>query len=248
MARIVKPKIIRGAGRRTRTEERVTNYLYDVALFMQEWMIQNNRIATGKTANSLKVIITRQAQPGAALSSIRRQARNVNEAAAVQGSSSTAGFDFSNNTKNLNRTLNAANLGLVSGHIVGSPSVKFALQGRGAGQMPPLSVIHDWMNAKGVEPKFSLRDSAYLIARKIGREGTNPPHFEKKVMTRMVGISLNRVLNLVKRDIAKSTGRKFVRMLLSLSKDFDNRTERSAGSMNITSDTVTLYNEMLDDL
>jgi len=50
------------------------------------------------------------------------------------------------------------------------------LGGRRAGKMPPLDVIQRWIEAKGIKPienKINVSTLAYLIARKIAREGTN---------------------------------------------------------------------------
>lgn len=44
-----------------------------------------------------------------------------------------------------------------------------------AGKMPPIQKIEDWLNAKGIKPiedKMKISTLAYLIARKISKEGT----------------------------------------------------------------------------
>lgn len=49
------------------------------------------------------------------------------------------------------------------------------LEGRAPGQMPPISEIEEWIERKGiraVESKMSVSSLAFLIARKIAREGT----------------------------------------------------------------------------
>ncbi|MEW5675552.1 hypothetical protein ABGT15_04505 [Flavobacterium enshiense] len=51
------------------------------------------------------------------------------------------------------------------------------LGGRAAGKQPPISAIEKWIEAKGIKPiedKMKVSTLAYLIARKIAREGTNP--------------------------------------------------------------------------
>ncbi len=51
------------------------------------------------------------------------------------------------------------------------------LGGRAAGKMPPIDAIEKWIEAKGIKPiedKMKASSLAYLIARKIAREGTNP--------------------------------------------------------------------------
>jgi hypothetical protein len=51
----------------------------------------------------------------------------------------------------------------------------FAVEfGRGPGKMPPVKSIRAWIDAKGIEPTGISKDSlAFLIARKIAREGTD---------------------------------------------------------------------------
>ncbi len=49
------------------------------------------------------------------------------------------------------------------------------LAGRRAGKQPPTASILEWIKAKGIRPENGMKLSAlaYLIARKIGREGTD---------------------------------------------------------------------------
>jgi hypothetical protein len=55
-----------------------------------------------------------------------------------------------------------------------APASKFRGLGRDAGRFPPLEPLKDWVLAKGLasEPKKAKR-IAFLIGRKIAREGTN---------------------------------------------------------------------------
>ena len=51
------------------------------------------------------------------------------------------------------------------------------LGGRASGKQPPIQAIEKWIEAKGIKPiedKMKVSTLAYLIARKIAREGTNP--------------------------------------------------------------------------
>jgi hypothetical protein len=224
-------RIIRPAGRRTRTEARITNYLVGVGETIQAWLIDNNRVATGKSMNSMKVKITRQARPDKALATARREGRR---------SDTEAGQAFSDTLKDAQKVLNAANLGLVAGQLVAAPSLNYALHGRPAGKPPPTAAIRKWMIAKGVEPKHkNINQSAYLIARKIGAKGTNKPHFEQRMVTQLVRVSMNRAIHLIAKPLAKTVGRKFVRFLLQASKDYDN--------MTMSHQTITLFNEAADD-
>ncbi|GAF98384.1 unnamed protein product, partial [marine sediment metagenome] len=49
-----------------------------------------------------------------------------------------------------------------------------------------------------------------------------------------------RMINLIKKPLAKKVGRRTVRFLLAAAKDFDN--------LEFSSSTVTLYNELADDV
>lgn len=55
--------------------------------------------------------------------------------------------------------------------------------GRGAGKMPPIEPIVNWIESKPVPPKvegLTVRQRAFAIARAIGKNGTKPrPFFEK---------------------------------------------------------------------
>jgi hypothetical protein len=63
------------------------------------------------------------------------------------------------------------------------------LAGRVAGKQPPTKPIEDWLKNKGITPiesKMKISTLAYLIARKIGREGTkkeNHHHIYDEVIT-----------------------------------------------------------------
>ena len=50
------------------------------------------------------------------------------------------------------------------------------LGGRRAGKQPPIQAIEDWLKSKGIKPiedKMSISSLAFLIARKIAKEGTD---------------------------------------------------------------------------
>ena len=60
----------------------------------------------------------------------------------------------------------------------------FADQGRGAGKMPPIKAIEQWIKEKPLTiqrrggKKMSVRSLAFVIARKIGEKGTGKPPSE----------------------------------------------------------------------
>lgn len=60
--------------------------------------------------------------------------------------------------------------------LFGAPHSVFVEKGRGPGKFPPVKVIEDWIEVKqGLPTVFKERKKqfAYLIARKIAREGTD---------------------------------------------------------------------------
>jgi len=56
------------------------------------------------------------------------------------------------------------------------PYAEFAEEGRPSGKQPPVDVIMKWMLDKGIDSPYGLESGAYLIARKIGREGSKGKH------------------------------------------------------------------------
>jgi hypothetical protein len=174
---------------------------------MQDWLVENNRVATGRAVNSLSIHITRQVQPGRTL----RKSRNL---------AKTLGYSESAEAARLNTQLDKLDIGLVTGVIKAAPHFSYALQGRGAGARPPQGAIEAWMQAKGVEPQMrSMRDSAYLIARKIGAEGTNPPHFDEAIATQMVKFSSRKLAHAIAGPVSELVGKSLVSRALSVFDD-----------------------------
>lgn len=66
--------------------------------------------------------------------------------------------------------------GTIKGTLYGANHSLFVDDGRGAGKQPLRSVILKWINDKNITPRDNIsKDSlAFLIARKIGREGWRP--------------------------------------------------------------------------
>ena len=54
------------------------------------------------------------------------------------------------------------------GQLVGGNWIYYTFTGRAPGQMPPISAIIDWLNARGLP-----RAMAWNVAKKIAREGTD---------------------------------------------------------------------------
>lgn len=59
----------------------------------------------------------------------------------------------------------------------------FIVEGRGPGKQPPPNVILDWLQEKNIQPNdedMSLESLAFLIGRKMGREGNAIHRGEKE--------------------------------------------------------------------
>lgn len=81
---------------------------------------------------------------------------------------------------------------------------KYVEYGRKSGKMPPISAIEDWIRVKPIIPDSTsgripdTRQLAFLIARKIGRDGTPPQLPLKRTIESPETDSL---LNLIKQEI-----------------------------------------------
>src|SRR5688572_21541366 len=60
------------------------------------------------------------------------------------------------------------------GELLGDSSFYYQWKGRAPGKQPPSDIFVDWIRQKGIElDGISIESLAFLIARKIGREGTD---------------------------------------------------------------------------
>lgn len=59
------------------------------------------------------------------------------------------------------------------GQVMGSGYFKFQFVGRGPGGFPPIEDILTWIRTKNIQSEISENSLAYLIARKIARQGTD---------------------------------------------------------------------------
>lgn len=81
---------------------------------------------------------------------------------------------------------------------------KYVEYGRGPGKQPPIDKIEEWIRVKPIIPNPinnripDTRQLAYLIARKIGREGTPA---QKPLSNTMWSEEVNILINAIKRDI-----------------------------------------------
>lgn len=84
---------------------------------------------------------------------------------------------------------------------------KWANYGRGPGKMPPINAIEQWIKVKGITPKTyngiptSEKSLAFLIARKIGREGTKGSHFLEPSLDNAWANFESKIIDAVTEDI-----------------------------------------------
>jgi len=62
----------------------------------------------------------------------------------------------------------------LSGQLWGEHYTEQLVNGRGPGKFPPIKMIEKWIYDKGITPEgITISSLAFLIARKIAREGTD---------------------------------------------------------------------------
>ena len=89
---------------------------------------------------------------------------------------------------------------------------KFVEYGRGPGKMPPIDVIEQWIKIKPVIPEPingrvpDARQLAFLIARKIGREGTVGRYPIEKIKK---SDSMKTIIDDVKRELVRQIKQQF---------------------------------------
>lgn len=90
---------------------------------------------------------------------------------------------------------------------------KYVEYGRRAGKMPPIDVIADWIKIKPVIPQPingkvpDTRQLAFLIARKIGREGIEGRYPIEKITK---SSTLSSVIELIKKDITSQINNQII--------------------------------------
>ena len=83
---------------------------------------------------------------------------------------------------------------------------KYVEYGRGPGKQPPIDAIEQWVKVKPVVPNAingrvpDTRQLAFLIARKIGREGIEPKHYLRDTM---YSEEVNIIINALKRTLTE---------------------------------------------
>jgi hypothetical protein len=100
---------------------------------------------------------------------------------------------------------------------------KYVEKGRGAGKFPPLSKIQEWIKAKPVIPRPlasgklpTEKQLAYLIGRKIAKEGTQGQHIMDKTIEEVNNEMLMSIKMAILEDLTEDI--KPVLLLLNASK------------------------------
>lgn len=85
---------------------------------------------------------------------------------------------------------------------------KWANNGRGPGKMPPSAPIEKWIEKRGILPRSghdtpaARKGLAFLIRRKIGKEGTTGSHFLEKSLQDQADHWFDVIANAIAQDIA----------------------------------------------
>lgn len=99
-----------------------------------------------------------------------------------------------------------------SGRLIGSISFRFQRDGRGPGGFPPVQNIQDWIRAKGIQTdSISIESLAYLIGRKIARQGSDI------FMGRKPGLDIDGAINKnipeLKKSLLKGTKERIIKRI-----------------------------------
>lgn len=85
---------------------------------------------------------------------------------------------------------------------------KYVNYGRSPGTPPPITVIENWITKRRIVPRPlangklpSTKSLAFLISRKIGREGTEGLHFLEKSLDEQKDYWFNRIADAIGSDI-----------------------------------------------
>lgn len=89
-------------------------------------------------------------------------------------------------TGNLIRSLDFKIISDINGlflQILAAPYFKNVDEGRRPGKMPPTKPIQKWVERKGIQIKnYSSKQSAFVIARSIGKKGIKPLNITNKLI------------------------------------------------------------------
>ena len=88
---------------------------------------------------------------------------------------------------------------------------KWAEDGRRPGKMPPVNVIADWVTRRKIAPYSnkseklpSTNQLAFVIAKKIGRDGTTGIHFLEKSVTEAENYFVSKISDAITEDIKEN--------------------------------------------
>lgn len=92
---------------------------------------------------------------------------------------------------------------------------KYVEYGRRSGKMPPISAIENWINVKRIIPHSvtlksgktvipTIPQLSFLIARKIGRDGTQGKHYFENAFEKVKRDFLNKITEAVQQDIKET--------------------------------------------
>lgn len=71
--------------------------------------------------------------------------------------------------------------------ITAGTPLQYVNYGRGAGKRPPKDAIIAWIQKNNIQSDIKVNSLAFLIARKIGRDGTVGKHFIKDIDIKSLG-------------------------------------------------------------
>ncbi len=94
--------------------------------------------------------------------------------------------------------------------------IKYVLEGRGPGKFPPPEVIKKWIEAKPINfnpDEITLNSLAYLIGRKISREGTNPPKLQDQNISLIINQIGIKYLERISEETAENVSKVMVEAL-----------------------------------
>lgn len=95
--------------------------------------------------------------------------------------------------------------------IVAAPYFKFVDEGRKPGKMPPIKPIQKWSERKGIKfNKMSNRQTAFVIARSIGKKGIRPLNITNKLIDNIIRNKQTIIKNGAVKDIQEYINKTFI--------------------------------------
>lgn len=117
-------------------------------------------------------------------------------------------------TGNLIRSLDFKVIQQVDGlflQILAAPYFKFVDEGRKPGKMPPVKPIQKWTEKKGIKfKKMSQGQTAFVIARSIGKKGIKPLNITNKLIDNIIRNKETLIKNGAVKDIEEYINKVFI--------------------------------------